>query len=240
MRGLVFSIEIKKSDNMVDVELISYTKDADRLCGAIARSCYSEDDAGKIIMNNKDYSRVLRKTLKSGHHSVIEHAVFTFNISNISRVTTHQLVRHRMASYTQQSQRYTKHTSMDMVFPNSMISNEDDRHMLDCLREAIDYIAQEYREQGVPEEDIRYLYPNAMCTNIVVTMNARSLWNFFSLRCCDRAQWEIRDLANKMLVLCKDVAPIIFEDAGEPCLRGACPEGALSCGREIIHGGDKE
>ena len=82
----------------------------------------------------------------------------------------------------------------------------------------------------MPEEDIRYIYPNSLSTNIVVTMNARSLWNFFSLRCCTRAQWEIRSLAEKMLALCKNVAPIIFENAGKPCLRGVCPEGDITCG----------
>lgn len=216
---------------MMDVELLSYTKDADRFCGAIARMCYSEDDASCLLKSDRDYSKVLRHVLDSGHHSVIEHAVFTFSITGVSRVTSHQLVRHRMGSYTQQSARYVKLCPTNMVYPLSLVAEEEDRHMVEMLEEALVYIADEFRAKGVSEEDIRYIYPTGMATNIVVTMNARSLWNFFSLRCCDRSQHEIRRLANTMLSLCKNVAPVIFERAGEPCLRGECPEGSKGCGK---------
>ena len=213
----------------MDVELLSYTKDADRLCATIARTCYSEDDAGYLLEQGKDYSKVLKSVLKSGHHSVIEHAVFTFNISNLSRVTSHQLVRHRIGSYTQRSARYVKHSAMNTTLPDSITEDEETRDMVYKLEDTIDEVAQTLRDKGIPEEDIRYIYPNSLSTNIVVTMNARSLWNFFSLRCCTRSQDEIRSLANKMLALCKNVAPIIFENAGKPCLRGHCPEGNMSC-----------
>lgn len=213
----------------MDVELLSYTKDADRLCATIARTCYSEDDAGYLLEQGKDYSKVLKSVLKSGHHSVIEHAVFTFNISNLSRVTSHQLVRHRIGSYTQKSARYVKHSAMNTTLPDSITEDEETRDMVYKLEDTIDEVAQTLRDKGIPEEDIRYIYPNSLSTNIVVTMNARSLWNFFSLRCCTRSQDEIRSLANKMLALCKNVAPIIFENAGKPCIRGECPEGDLSC-----------
>ena len=214
----------------MNVELLSYTKDADRLCGAIARSCYSSDDAGELMGGDKTYWDTLKGVIKSGHHSVIEHAVFTFNIAGISRVTSHQLVRHRVASYTQQSQRYVRADVIDTVIPES-IKTVGGGKLIDTLEETVYEIAEKLRTVGVPEEDIRYLYPNGMRTNIVVTMNARSLLNFFSLRCCDRSQWEIRELANRMLALCKGVAPIIFENAGAPCTRGVCPEGTRGCGK---------
>lgn len=214
----------------MNVELLSYTKDADKLCGAIARSCYSSDDAMKLMKGDKTFRDTLKGVIESGHHSVIEHAVFTFNITDVSRVTSHQLVRHRVASYTQQSQRYVKMDVIDTVIPES-IKVVGGGKLIDALEETVYDIADKLRTVGVPEEDIRYLYPNGMRTNIVVTMNARSLLNFFSLRCCDRSQWEIRELANRMLALCKEVAPIIFENAGAPCTRGVCPEGTRGCGK---------
>lgn len=215
---------------MMDVELISYTKDADRLCGAVARSCYSEYDTVTLLKSAKSYDKTLASIIESGHHSVIEHAVFTFAISGISRVTSHQLVRHRMASYTQQSQRYVKMDSMDTVLPDSIACDEKLRNSVYTCEDIMQDTVNELRNAGIPEEDIRYIYPGSMSTNIVVTMNARSLWNFFSLRCCTRSQWEIRELADRMLTLCKDVAPLIFKHAGKPCVRGRCPEGANSCG----------
>ena len=211
------------------VQLLSYTPNADNLCGAIARTCYSTDDAGELIAKDEDYTQTLRRVVESGHTSVIEHAVFTFNISGISRVTSHQLVRHRIASVTQTSQRYTTTSELDTVYPDSIYDNEEIRNTVRTLEDIISDIAEELRENGIKEEDIRYIYPNSMKTNIVLTMNARSLWNFFSLRCCNRAQTEIRELADKMLELVKEVAPVIFEDAGKPCIRGECPEGTLSC-----------
>ena len=211
------------------VELLSHTTNPDQLCGAIARTCYSTDDAGKLIAKGKDYTQTLKRVVESGHHSVIEHAVFTFNISGISRVASHQLVRHRIASITQTSQRYTTSDTLDTTYPDIIYDNEEVRNMIFTLEDIISDIAEELRENGIKEEDIRYIYPNSMKTNIVLTMNARSLLNFFSLRCCNRAQTEIRELAEKMLSLCKKVAPVIFEDAGKPCIRGECPEGTLSC-----------
>ncbi len=212
------------------VDLISHTADPDQLCGAIARTCYSQDDACSLIASGKDHTQTLKNVLKSGHHSVIEHAVFTFNISGISRVTSHQLVRHRIASITQQSQRYVKSDGLDTVYPDTMYDNEEVRNAIFTLEDIISDIAEELRELGLKEEDIRYIYPNSVKTNIVLTMNARSLLNFFSLRCCSRAQTEIRELAEVMLDLCQSVAPVIFKDAGKPCIRGECPEGAMSCG----------
>ncbi len=211
------------------VQLLGYTPNADNLCGAIARTCYSQDDAGELIAKDVDYTQTLRRVVKSGHTSVIEHAVFTFNISGISRVISHQLVRHRIASVTQTSQRYTTTSELDTVYPDSIYDNEEIRNTVRTLEDIIQDIADELRELGLKEEDIRYIYPNSVKTNIVLTMNARSLLNFFALRCCNRAQTEIRELAEVMLDLCQSVAPVIFENAGKPCIRGECPEGEMSC-----------
>lgn len=210
------------------VNLMNYTRDADKLCGAIARTCYSTYDAEEILDMDEDFTDTLDRVVKSGHYSVVEHATFTFSVSGVSRVLSHQLVRHRIASYTQKSQRYVKHSPMETIIPPSM-HDEEIRNMIYTLEDIIYDIAEELRGIGIPEEDIRYIYPSSMSTNITITMNARSLLNFFSLRCCNRAQWEIRELANLMLAECRTVAPFIFRYAGAPCVRGSCPEGDLSC-----------
>ena len=166
-----------------------------------------------------------------GHHSVIEHAVFTFSVEGVSRALTHQLVRHRMASFSQQSQRYVSMDRASFVTPHSVEGNEEASEVFD---ETMDTIWDAYRrleELGIPAEDARYLLPNGCTTNITITMNARELLHFFSLRCCNRAQWEIREMADKMLELCLEKSPIIFKDAGPPCVRGPCPEGKLTCGK---------
>jgi thymidylate synthase (FAD) len=161
----------------------------------------------------------------------LEHASFTFGIEGISRVTTHQLVRHRIASYSQKSQRYVEETGFQCVMPPSI---EDEPEAMDVFRETVDrcrYAYLKLREMGISKEDARYLLPSGGETKIVVTMNARELLHFFSLRCCYRAQWEIRAMAVEMLRLCRKTAPLIFHNAGPACLRGPCPEGASSCGR---------
>lgn len=239
------------------VKLEAYTKDADAVCGMAARTCVSEKiqhlrapDTGEVIPRTNS----LRTALALNHESVAEHANFTFSIEGISRACSHQLVRHRLASYSQQSQRYVKMDGFDCVIPKSIeqfeIESQDDLiYFPDEI--AFDGFsmqspAQAYYElmrltrnlynalvvRGIPEEDARYILPNACKTNIVMTANARELRHFFRLRCCTRAQWEIRELANKMLESCKAVAPILFEDAGPTCkMTGRCPEGANSCGR---------
>lgn len=180
-------------------------------------------------MSAKKVDRLLKRTVGAGHHSVVEHAVFTFSIEGVSRALTHQLVRHRIASYSQQSQRYVRFEEATYVTPPEVDRRPEAREVFDASVEAAWVAYRSLVEAGVPEEDARFMLPNAATTNITVTMNARELIHFFRLRCCLRAQWEIRRVANRMLEECKQVAPVIFEDAGRPCRSGPCPDNADDC-----------
>lgn len=225
------------------VELIAYTPNPDGLANLCAETCVSKNIP--TIKTSANGFRSLQEALDSRHESVIEHASFTFAVSGVSRALTHQLVRHRVASYSQQSQRYVKMDDLDYIIPKSVtdaieceLMNGGGWNPNGCLQDAIkefDWclknVAERMRKLGVPEEDIRYLYPQGITTNIIVTMNARELMHFFAIRCCSRAQWEIKELAYRMLELVKDVAPAIFENAGPSCEQlGYCPE-KRSCGR---------
>ena len=215
------------------VTLLSYTQNAERLCAAAAHSCYSEKGASELMeeTDGKKIERRLLAPLSSGHHSVIEHASFTFSIEGASRALTHQLVRHRLASYSQQSQRYVGMEDADYIMPESIAQ---DAEAAERYRQLMERIWEEYRYLSgkVPAEDARYVLPNACTTNITVTMNARELWHFFELRCCNRAQWELRAVADEMLRQVREASPLIFSKAGPPCVsRGKCPEGKMSCGR---------
>ncbi len=205
------------------VELVSHTPEPDRTAAHAALTCYNEDIPDREKMGGGQVREILEKIKESGHHSVIEHASFTFAIHDVSRSLTHQLVRHRLASYSQQSQRYVDIEKFDPVVPDSISENEECSEKYQDFMEEVKETYNDLKEE-VPLEDARYVLPNATKSNIIVTMNARELWHFFSLRCCKRAQWEIRDMANRMLDEVKEVAPIIFEDAGAPCTRGPCPE----------------
>jgi len=182
-------------------------------------------------MSDERVNSVLTTIMKSGHFSTLEHASYTFAIEGVSRALTHQLVRHRIASFNQQSQRYVKFKDgVSVVTPHTIEESPEAQAVFD---QAIDACVQAYEkllEAGIPAEDARYLLPNAAESKIVVTMNVRELLHFFSTRCCNRAQWEIRELAHKMLELARPTAPFIFMDAGAPCVRGACPEGKMTCG----------
>ena len=182
-------------------------------------------------LTDEKIRKVLTTIMSSGHFSTLEHASYTFAVEGVSRALTHQLVRHRLASYNQQSQRYVKFKEEPpIVRPASVDINPEAAQAFD---EAIDACWQAYDklvQAGVPAEDARYILPNACETKIVVTMNIRELMHFFSNRCCNRAQWEIRELAWKMLELVRPTAPFIFRTAGPGCMRGACPEGKMCCG----------
>ena len=215
----------------MEVKLISFTPNAERICAisaALTHSNASPDEIEK--MDDKTLKNILLHVLERGHLSVVEHVSFTFAISGVSRVLTHQLVRHRIASYSQQSQRFVRLEEARYVTPPS-ISRDDNirKRFEDFMRKAW----KEYKallDAGIPEEDARYVLPNAAKTNIIVTMNARSLLNFFELRCCLKAQWEIRKLANMMLKEVKKIAPTIFKNAGPQCkTRGICPEKDREC-----------
>lgn len=206
------------------VELISYTHNASLLCARAANSCYSASPASEIELSKDKASKILKKTIKSGHHSVLEHAVYTFSIAGVSRVLSHQLVRHRLASFSQSSQRYVKLDEPDYVYP---FNDEEDSSIQSIYVDAMNHAWKAYNEllkSGVSEEDARYVLPGACTTNIVVTMNARELLHFFELRCCNKAQGEIRELAYEMLTLCIQKDPLIFDNAGPACRFGECPE----------------
>lgn len=214
------------------VTLINHTKDPDRICAAAAQSCYSEKGATELFETTSEERarKMIEKVVGMGHLSVVEHAHFTFSVEGVSRSLTHQLVRHRIASYSQQSQRYVGMDKAEYVIPPSLSADPEARRL---YSKAMDDAWKTYRElaQKVPKEDARYVLPNACHTNITVTMNARELWHLFRLRCCRRAQWEIRLMAWKMLEEAREVAPVLFGDAGPGCFRGSCPEGEYSCGK---------
>lgn len=216
----------------VYVSLISHTPDPERVVAAAARLCYAPVGAAQLAqdLTAEDIQRLLKTILRSGHLSVCEHASFTFAIEGISRACSHQLVRHRLASYSQQSQRYLKLKEPEMIVPPAISNNPQ---LLEKFTNAVK-IACDYYEKllaaGVEAEDARYVLPQAVETKIVVTMNARELLHFFTLRTCERAQWEIRELAEEMLKLVLPAAPTIFAKAGPACIRGRCPEGKFYCG----------
>lgn len=208
----------------MDVRLIRYTTAPDELCGYAAAECYQ----------GKSYERSLDRALENGHHSTIEHASFTFAVEGVSRVLLAQLTRHRHASFSVQSQRYCG-ADLDVVIPQSMA----DLDLLDEIVEvrcAVRKLYEKAKKLKKPDEDIRYFTLQAGKTRLVMTMNARELHHFFSLRCCNRAQWEIREMAWEMLKLCKEAAPQIFEHAGPPCVYGRCTEGRMSCGKPYTEG----
>ena len=212
------------------VKLLAHTKDADKICASAGNSCYSEKPSYELMEDGEDPGRVLSKIVGMGHHSVVEHAVFTFSVEGVSRALTHQLVRHRIASFSQQSQRYVPLKEPTYVIPETIKADPDS---LKAYEDMMDTIWDTYRKLSdrVPPEDARYVLPNGCTTNITITMNARELLHFFALRCCERAQWEIREMADRMLRICTEVSPVIFGNAGPPCLKGPCPEGKLTCGR---------
>lgn len=214
------------------VTLLSYTKDAERLCAAAARSCYSKKGASRLLeeIDEQRAGKAISEITGMGHHSVIEHAYYTFSVEGVSRALTHQLVRHRIASFSQQSQRYVSLKDPSYVTPPSIAQDPELKEEFEALMRSAWECYRRLSEK-VPAEDARYVLPNACTTNITVTMNARELWHFFSLRCCNRAQLEIRQVADEMLRQVKQVSPSLFSEAGPGCVRGPCPEGKMSCGR---------
>ena len=216
------------------VKLVRHTPEPERTVAMSARLCYSPIGAAQLEekISDEQAAKLVRKLVSMGHLSTLEHVTFTFAIEGVSRVLTHQLVRHRIASYSQQSQRYVKEHDFETIVPASIASKPEAKAKFDKLMTEIQAMYDEFIALDIPAEDARYILPNATETKIVCTFNARSLLNFFSLRCCTRAQWEIRALANEMLRQCQAVAPVIFENAGPTCVsEGVCYEGTMSCGR---------
>ncbi|MDO4563296.1 MAG: FAD-dependent thymidylate synthase [Clostridia bacterium] len=239
------------------VELICHTPEPEKVVAAAAKLCYSKSPASGIMQNlDEEKTRSFIKMLMSmGHASPIEHVSFTFSIEGVSRSLLAQITRHRIASYSVKSQRYVAEDGFEFVIPPKIEETKEAKAIFlrAMERDREDYIAlskllerkhldmmlaagmgeaeAKIAAQKRAIEDARYVLPNACETKMVVTMNARSLENFFSLRCCERAQWEIRRLADEMLRLVKAVAPTLFAASGPPCVSGPCPEGKMSCGK---------
>lgn len=241
------------------VTLIQHTPDPEKTIAAAAKLCYSESDATDILkgLDDEKTAKFLNMLMNLGHESPIEHVTFTFAIDGVSRSLLAQITRHRLASYSVKSQRYVKEGMFEFITPPEIEANpeakklfletmEADQKAYDRLTEILfEKHYQEFLAAGADEksaktkaekaaiEDARFVLPNACETKMVVTMNARSLMNFFHHRCCTRAQWEIRNLANEMLRLVKEVAPTLFKKAGPSCVAGACPEGKMTCGKAL-------
>ncbi len=214
------------------IELLTHTPEPELVVAAAARLCYSNSSIGALLEKSRDEREAfLEKITSLGHLSVLEHVSFSFGVEGISRACSHQLVRHRLASYSQQSQRYVSHSKrFSAVTPDSIADSPELAERYQQMLDEIHGFYAEMLEAGIPAEDARFILPNAATTKIVVTMNGRELLHFFSLRCCRRAQWEIQALAKQMLQLVKPLAPILFAKAGPGCVSGACPEGAMTCG----------
>lgn len=202
--------------------LLRHTPEPDRLVALAARRCYSARAADDIEghLTDAEIERLLGFLRQRNHLSPFEHADFTFSADGVSRALSHQLVRHRIASYSQESQRYVNYMkvpTLPYIVPPSVAKNEEAQKIFD---QAMHHTLEAYRAMvnaGVAPEDARYIFPNAIETKLVFTMNARSLFNFFEQRCCIKAQWEIRQLAFDMLKAVRQVAPQIFKNAGAPC-----------------------
>lgn len=242
----------------MNVTLLAHTPDPEKIAASAAKLCYSSSGIDSIMegLTEEKTADFIDMLVSVGHESVMEHVSFTFGIEGISRACSHQLVRHRIASYSQKSQRYVNENGFDYIIPPEIEkipeAKAEFERAIENITESYEKIAdllteshkKKFAEQGVDErlaaskarklanEDARFILPNACETKIVVTMNVRSLFNFFRHRCCNRAQWEIRAVANEMLKLCLDAAPNIFKYAGPSCVAtGKCPEGKMSCGK---------
>ncbi len=231
------------------VILLRHTLSPEETIALSAKLCYSkstiEDLRDKIT--RKDQSEFIEKLMNMGHESVLEHVTFSFGVEGVSRVLLAQLTRHRIASFSVQSQRYVSYENgFGYILPESIAALGEDA--VQKYQKQMDTIESWYvdwqKKLGKGEksnEDARFVLPNACETRLVVTMNVRELRHFFSLRMCNRAQWEIRKMAEEMFRICFETAPALFADAGPACIRGKCPEGEKSCGMaaEIRRNRDK-
>jgi thymidylate synthase (FAD) len=230
------------------VILLSHTPVPQEVVAMGARLCYSSSDIGELQegITGREQAFFLEKLLGSGHLSPIEHASFTFGIEGVSRSLMAQITRHRLASFSVKSQRYVSAASpgsedrvFDYIIPPRIEALgpqyvQEFARQMKQIQEWYDFWHAKLTAAGeTASEDARFVLPNATETKLLVTMNARELRHFFSLRCCNRAQWEIRALAITMLKLVKAIAPVLFKEAGPLCLRGNCPEGRMSCGKSI-------
>ncbi len=232
-----------KEGARLKVILLAHTPEPEKLVAQAAKLCYSPSTIEELRekIEKSDQQKFVKKLSSMGHMSPIEHISFSFGVEGISRVCTHQLVRHRLASYSQQSQRYVgKHSkktggSFEFVIPPSVVEagkKEWFGARMAEIQKWYDELVEALGDKGESTyEDARFLMPNAAETKIVITMNARELLHFFKVRCCNRAQWEIRDMAIEMLRQVRQIAPSIFGNSGPSCVRGPCGEGPMTCGK---------
>ncbi|HCW80976.1 MAG TPA: FAD-dependent thymidylate synthase [Ruminococcaceae bacterium] len=242
---------------MPKVTLLAYTPEPEKVVASAAKLCYSSSGIEKIEdgLTKEKTSSFVRMITKLGHASTIEHVSFTFGIEGVSRSFLAQMTRHRIASYSVKSQRYVDEANFQYVVPPEIESipeakkefldamEEDRRHYEKLSALLTEKRKHELMDEGKDEktagrmarkmsnEDARFVLPNACETKMICTLNARELLHFFSLRCCNRAQWEIREVADCMLRLVKPIAPDIFAEAGPACVCGDCPEGKMCCGK---------
>lgn len=229
------------------VKILTHTPNLEDVITSAGKLCYSKVGVDEISKKStkEDTERFVKMLSDMGHHSPLEHVSFTFAVEGVSRALTHQLVRHRIASYSQQSQRYVNlEETFDFVYPNAIINeglSSEYAEIMDYIHskyvDLTQKLEEKYLARGMDKrsankkaiEDARYVLPNACETKIVFTMNVRTLLHFFEKRCCSRAQWEIRNLANEMLRQCREISPTLFNNAGATCKRGYCNEGSMSC-----------
>lgn len=245
------------AETSLKVSLLNYTKNGEETIAQAGKLCYSAVGVDEISkkQDQESIEKYVKMLASLGHLSPIEHISFTFAAEGVSRTLTHQLVRHRLASYSQQSQRYVKLEGFEYIIPPHIKANKEackifikameedqkaydkladiltSKHYDDLIREGEDEKTAKRKATKMAIEDARYVFPNACETKIVFTMNARTLLHFFNLRSCNRAQWEIRELSDQMLKLVKDIYPNIFAKAGPSCIGGPCPEGKMTCGK---------
>ena len=243
----------------MNVELLQYNPDSQKIVAASAKLCYSSSEIKGILdgLDTEKTMSFIERLMSMGHESPLEHISFTFGIEGVSRSLLAQLTRHRIASYSVKSQRYVNEGRFEFIIPKEIEADEkakqiflsameDDvkaynplteilfeKHYNDMIKTGMDEKKAKSAAEKKAIEDARYVLPNACETKLIATFNARSLLNFFNHRCCERAQWEIRDLASEMLRLVKEICPVIFKTAGPPCLTKPCPEGAMSCGKML-------
>lgn len=229
----------------MNVQLLAHTPAPEKLVAASAKLCYSAASIADLAAIEADKAAEFIDKLPEAHQSPLEHVSFTFGIESVSRAMLAQITRHRIASFSVQSQRYVEMGHFGYVIPQSIAEDVDAwseyQYIMSRIQMSYNYIRERIKRNHInkgicPEdaaklanEDARFVLPNACETRMIVTMNARELLHFFSLRCCSRAQWEIRAVADEMLRLCRDVAPTLFAKAGPGCVRGHCPEGELGC-----------
>lgn len=243
----------------MNVELLQFNPDCEKIVAAAAKLCYSSSEINGILdgLDKEKTTTFIERLMSMGHESPLEHITFTFGIEGVSRSLLAQFTRHRIASYSVKSQRYVNEGKFEFITPPEIEAEpeakklfleamEDDVAKYNAISEILfkkhydamikDGVSEKKAKTAAEKkaiEDARYILPNACETKMIATFNARSLLNFFNHRCCERAQWEIRDMANKMLELVKGAAPTIFKFAGPSCVAGPCPEGAMSCGKAL-------